>query len=356
MQRLWIGLAWLAFALFDAAKVVGEMRSEGMHHNWTLLFSIEALSWLPWALATAVIIVLARRLRTVRRPVAWGIHAVAALAIDALYSGWATLLIFAFHPFDKLDPSSPATQWMGSFYESLPLTVVFYAGILVLNAVLETRERLEQHKAEVARLNEQLAQATLGALRHQIEPHFLFNALNAVTGLVRDGKGDAAVETLVNLSDLLRRTISGASRQEVELEEELDFAQRYLATEKIRFVERLQLDIDVASDVRRAVVPHFILQPIVENALKHGISKRREGGFVRIAALAQGDHLHINVANDGPAPKADWDAAGSGVGIANVRARLKALYGAASSFELRARADGGAEATIDLPLRVAKAT
>lgn len=356
MQRVWIGLAWLAFALFNAAKVVAEMRSEGMHHNWALLFTVEALSWLPWALATAMIIALARRLRTARRPVAWGIHAVAILTIDALYSACATLLTFALKPFDMLETLSPTAQWVSSFYENFPSTVLFYAGISVLNGVLETRERLERNKAEVAQLKEQLAQATLGALRSQIEPHFLFNSLNAVTGLVREGRGDVAIDMLVNLSDLLRRTISEASRQEVELEEELDYAQQYLATEKLRFAERLQLHIDVSSDVRRAVVPHFILQPIVENALKHGISKRREGGFVRIAASVQGDHLHINVANDGPVPKADWDVPGTGVGIANVRARLKALYASDSSFELRAGANGGAEATIYLPLHVAEAT
>jgi two-component system, LytTR family, sensor kinase len=353
MQRVWIGLAWLAFALFNASKVVGDMRSAGMHHNWALLFTIEVLDWLPWALATAMVVELARRMRSIRRPAAWGVHAVAALAIDALCSGWATLLTFTFRPFDELEKLTPMAQWQSSFYENLPSTLVFYACVLVLNEVFESHERLERRKAEVAELKGQLAQATLGELRRQIEPHFLFNSLNAVTGLVREGKGAVAVDMLVNLSDLLRRAISGDSRQEVKLEEELDFAQRYLATEKIRFADRLRLEIDVADDVRRAAVPHFILQPIVENALKHGISKRREGGLVRIAALAQDDRLRINVSNDGPAPAVDWEVVGTGVGIANVRARLTALYGSGSSFELRARADGGAEATIHLPLRVA---
>src|SRR6185437_2135618 len=139
-----------------------------------------------------------------------------------------------------------------------------------------------------------------------------------------------------------------SNRQEVRLIEELDFVQQYLATQKVRFAERLQLTIDVPVELQDAAIPNLILQPLVENAIKHGIAKRKEGGCVRIAASANQHQLHISVSNDGPSLAPGWETA-KGLGVTNVRARLKALYGDTASFVMKARSLGGVEVAIIVP-------
>lgn len=343
---------WLGIALFDATKTVGVMRSEGMHHNWTVLFAIEALGWLPWALATWFIIWLAQRVRTAPIALVAGAHLATAVCANVLFAGWTTFLVVTFQPFGPEFTERALPNFTSGVTDGLLGTVVFYALILAMNNFFESRERFLKQNTELAQLNEQLAQAQLSALRRQIEPHFLFNALNSIAGLIREGKSNEAITMLVSLSDFLRRTLSESSRQEVQLSEELDFVKQYLATQKVRFAERLQLTIDVPMDLQDAAIPNLILQPLVENAIKHGIAKRKEGGAVRISASSQDDRLHISVSNDGPSLAPGWETA-TGVGVANVRARLRALYGDAASFVMNARSLGGVEVAITMPLRTA---
>lgn len=349
-RQLWIPIAWVAFALADAAKTVASMRVEGMHHYWWFLFAIEALTWLPWAVGSPFIVWLADRLRGVRPAVEWGVHILAAIGMDLAYTAWAGLLVANFQPYaPEFTHWSP--QWPSDPFNNLPETAVLYASVLLGYTLIVSRARIAAHKTDVAQLNEQLAQAHLVALRSQIEPHFLFNALNAVAGLIREGRSDAAVETIVQLSDFLRRTLSEAKRQEVPLSEEIEFARRYLMIQQTRFADRLRLDIEVQEGLHNAAVPNLILQPLVENAVKHGIAKRKEGGAVRVAATAVDDMLDLYVANDGPSLPDDWSERERSIGIANVSRRLRTLYGDASSFAIRNRSGGGVEVAIRIPLR-----
>ena len=354
-EWLWIALVWLAFALFDATKTVGVMKAEGMHHNWPVLFAIEALCWLPWAVATPLIFWVARRVPLLGRPRAeWIVHVVAIICLSFVVSAWTTMLVFEFHPFGAPDPPvGYLPKWINNFYDGLPGNAVLYVCILMVRNFLDWRERIASHKTEMAQLNEQLAHAHLSALRRQIEPHFLFNALNAVSGLIREGRPDAAVDMIAALSDFLRRTLAGSSRQEVRLSDEMEFVQRYLAIQQARFADRLRVDIDVPEELRRASVPNLILQPLVENAVKHGIAKRKDGGTVRISAAKRDDFLLLNISNDGPVLLAGWNKDERGIGISNVRSRLRGLYGEASSFDMRDRIDGGVEVSISIPLRFA---
>jgi two-component system, LytTR family, sensor kinase len=353
MTRLWIFLWWLALALFDATRTVEVMRSEGMQHNWPVLFAIEALEWLPWAVATWFTVALTHRLRSAPRAVAWSSYVVAALCANTAFAAWTTFLVVAFRPFGPDFPQHVFPHFLSGFTDGLLTTLVFFALILATNHFLESRERLAKQNVELAQLNAKLAQAQLSALRRQIEPHFLFNALNSIAGLIRENKSNEAITMLVSLSDFLRRTLSESNRQEVALSEELDFVKQYLATQKVRFAERLQLSVDVPVELQDAAIPDLILQPLVENAIKHGIAKRKEGGSVRIAATSQDKQLRISISNDGPSLAPDWEVASTGVGLANVRARLKALYGDAASFAMNARSLGGVEVAITVPLRSA---
>jgi two-component system, LytTR family, sensor kinase len=347
--HLWIPIAWVAFAIADAAKTVGSMRGEGMHHNWTLLFTIEALSWLPWAVGSLAIVWLAGRLRGMRPAIEWGGHLVAALGIGLASTVWFEQVFQRSHAYA---PDFPhwAPQWPTDFYDNLLTTAVLYVCVLLSYKLIVSRATISAHETEVAQLNEQVASAHLRALRSQIEPHFLFNALNAVAGLIREGRADAAVTMIVQLSDFLRRTLSEANRQEVSLADEIEFARRYLTIQQARFTDRLRIDFDVQEGLQNAAVPNLILQPLVENAVKHGIAKRKEGGAVRVAAFADGDALDLYVANDGPNLPDDWNERERGIGISNVCRRLRSLYGDASTFNIRNRVGGGVEVAIRIPL------
>jgi two-component system, LytTR family, sensor kinase len=329
------------------------MQSMGMHHNWPLVFAVEAMSMLPWVVSTFFIIWLAQRMRSAVSALAWGAHLVTALCANAIFAGWTTFLVVTFRPFGPDFPSQVLPHFLNGFTDDLPTTIVAYALILTMNSFFDSREHLTRQSIELAQLNEQLAQAQLSALRRQIEPHFLFNALNSIAGLIRENKSGEAIAMLVCLSDFLRHTLSESNRQEVPLSEELEFVEQYLAAQKVRFAERLQLSVDVPMELRDAAIPNLILQPLVENAIKHGIAKRMEGGSVRIAAISLDNRLRISVSNDGPSLAPDWEIASTGVGITNVRARLKALYGDAASLALHTLSLGGVEVALTVPLRTA---
>src|SRR6266699_542151 len=206
-----------------------------------------------------------------------------------------------------------------------------------------------RQQTETARLNEQLSKAQLDSLRRQIEPHFLFNTLNAIAGLVRERRNDAAVSMIAGLSDFLRRVVEDSNRQEVPLGEEMEFLQKYLDIQKVRFAERLELNLDIPKELFDAQVPSLILQPMVENAVKHGIAKRVHGGAIRISAFRSNGRLTLSVYNDGPKLSADWDKAGSGIGISNVRTRLQGLYGDGFDINMRNQGPDGVQVSFSVP-------
>jgi sensor histidine kinase YesM len=354
---LWTASIWLALGLFDATQTVFVMRSEGMHHAWTKLFITIVLAWIPWALATPLVLRLGRRFPFVGfgRASAWLIHLVASVMIGLAFTAWRAFLEELLNPYAHSGPRGPFVQiWLDRFYNGLLATIVLYGTILIVNYVLESRERLARQQTETARLNEQLSKAQLSALRQQIEPHFLFNTLNAISGLVREGRNDAAVSMIVGLSDFLRHVLEDSSRQQVRLQEEMEFTQKYLDIQKVRFADRLQITVDVPRELYPAQVPSLILQPMVENAVKHGIAKRAQGGSIRIAATGNNGMLTLSVCNDGPSLSANWDANDSGIGISNVRTRLKSLYGEEFALSLKNQDGGGVEATVSLPFVVAQ--
>ena len=345
-------MLWGGMGLFDATQTVVTMRSQGMHHAWTQLFVTILFSWLPWALATPVVMYLGRRFPPVRlRSVStWLIHLAAALTINLLAGAWRAFMEVAMNPWANPNgPGSFTSLWSQTFNNGLLATIIFYASILAISYVLESRERIAHQQAETARLNEQLSKAQLDALRHQLEPHFLFNALNAVAALVREERNDDAVNIIAGLSDLLRHVLQDSSKQQVPLREELELLDKYLAIQKVRFSDRLHIDAHIPAELLQAQVPSLILQPIVENALKHGIAKRAQGGLVSIAASRLNGHLLLSVYNDGPELSADWKHSVSGVGLSNLVTRLRGLYGSQFEFSLASPDSGGVQASVSLP-------
>jgi len=347
----WIAAIWCAGALFDASQTVLIMHAEGRHHAWLPLFGTELVSWLPWALATPLVIYLARRYPIARcmsvRTLC--VHIVAFALISAVAESWSTVLQMLFNPWNNRRWPTFLDTWTTTLTFQVLTFLIVYALILTVTYLVDARDSMARQITETARLNEELSKAQLAALRRQIEPHFMYNALNSIAGLVRDQRHDAAVSMIVGLSEFLRRSAEDSHRAQVALREEVEYLQRYLDIQKVRFGERLQVSVDIPAELLRAQVPNLLLQPLVENAIKHGISKRVAGGNVRVAGACNNGNLHLSVYNDGPSPPADWEATSTGVGIANLRTRLRILHGRESELQLKRANPGGVEVVVTLP-------
>jgi len=340
---------WAGVALFDATQTIVVMHSEGMHHAWTPLFITTVLSWMPWAAATPAALSLGRRYPplTLRPLRTWAVHLSACVAICFLSAVWNSAFQYWLNPFLE-SPIAYSRLLILKFDNGLLASFILYATILAVGQMLDSRARLAAQQTETARLNERLSREQLNALRRQIEPHFLFNSLNGIAGLIRESRNDDAVGMLAALSDFLRHLLQDSSQQ-VTLAQELEFLQKYLDIEKMRLGNRLRLAIEVPSDLLSARVPSLILQPMVENSIKHGISKRVAGGEIRLSAARQNGCLNVCVYNDGPALQPGWEATTAGIGIANVRSRLEGLYGERFALHIANQSPEGVRVTLSVP-------
>jgi two-component system LytT family sensor kinase len=347
----WIAAFWCAGGLFEASQSIFMLHAEGKHHGELKLFLVEWAAWLPWALATPLIIGLARRYPVIRpraRGVAAHLAALAAVSVTAV--AWSAALQVIFDPWVHRRPPT--------FWDTLGTTLVFqalnclaaYALILTITYLVDSRDKVARQQTEAARLNEALSNAQLAALRRQMEPHFMFNALNSIAGLVRDNRNEAAVGMIVGLSEFLRRATDDSHRAQVTLAEEVEYLQRYVDIQKVRFGERLRVSVDIPSDLLEARTPGLLLQPLVENAIKHGIAKRVAGGTIRVTGVRSEGRLRLGVHDDGPGLPEDWPAKTSGVGLANLRSRLQILYGEAAELLIGPAEDGGVQVLVTLPL------
>jgi LytS/YehU family sensor histidine kinase len=243
-------------------------------------------------------------------------------------------------------------QRLPSVFLSIYLTagVIIYWMILFGGQVIDYHRRLREGELRESRLQSQLAMAQLEALKMQLHPHFLFNTLHAISALV--GKNPEAADRMIaRLSDLLRMSLESAGAQEVLLEQELEFLQGYLDIQKVRFGDRLNVAMDVDPGALHAFVPSMILQPLVENAIKHGIAPRASGGSISISAGRRDGLLKIQIKDDGPGLPSAAGSVNFGVGLSNTSARLEQLYGGAHRFELSNGAEGGLLVELDLPFR-----
>jgi LytS/YehU family sensor histidine kinase len=256
-----------------------------------------------------------------------------------------------FNPWNNRQWPTFLDTWTTSFTFQVLTFLIVYALILTVTYVIDARESMARQMTETARLNEELSKAQLSALRRQLEPHFMYNTLNSIAGLVRDHRNEAAVSMIVGLSEFLRRSSEDSHRSQVALGEEVEYLQRYLDIQKVRFGERLQVSVNIPAELLRAQVPHLLLQPLVENAVKHGIAKRVAGGTVRVSGTCDNGNLCLSVYNDGPSLPTDWEAAQTGVGIGNLRTRLQILHGGESALQLRRADPGGVEVLVTLPFR-----
>ena len=345
---------WGAIAVWDATQTVLVMHSEGMHHNWAQLWASSFLTWLPWVLATPLVFRLGSAFspRHLRPITTWIVHPAACAVIGLTAAAWSSSLESLLDPWAVSSTPHLWSVWLDKYYNGVLSSILLYICILGAQYMLESSQRLAQQQAEAARLSELLSKAQLAALRQQIEPHFLFNTLNAIAGLVRENRNDDAVNMIVGLSEFLRHVVEDSHRQQVALAEEIEFLQKYVDIQKARFADRLQVSVEIPPELMPAQFPALILQPMVENAIKHGIAKRVQGGLVRVTAFRSNGSLNLSVYNDGPGLPGR-DEMRSGIGLSNVRSRLQGLYGDAFHLTMRDCPPTGVEVELSVPYREA---
>jgi two-component sensor histidine kinase len=347
---------WAVLGIIYAGPIYLEVRAEGMDHAASRVFSWGILTWCAWAPLTPVMVWLARRYSLVgstwKRNVL--VHLPAFLIISAAHSAAATFITLTVKPFDNMG-KSPLAFWprflsrmQGAFGSDL----LVYGAVIGVCYAFDYYRKYREREFLATQLEAQLAQAQLDSHRTQLHPHFLFNTLNGIVSLVRDNKNDAAVNMLVGLSDLLRHALEHSTQQEVELREEINFLELYLNIQQMRFSDRLQITIDIDPDTNRALVPSLILQPLAENALRHGIGRSVASGLVGISSHLENGSLKLIVFDNGAGLPENWQLKSSaGIGLANTAARLQQLYGENHRLDVRNRPEGGVEVVIVVPFR-----
>jgi sensor histidine kinase YesM len=354
-------LAWTVVGVFFFTQgFMQKLFSGDPNPSWHYL-----VSWLTgvyiWALLTPVILWAGRRFPLERRN--W-------LRRTALHLSFSV----AFTIF-QLALESVVLSWIGVFPSLMEgvlsafvflMLIGFHSGIfnyfivLGIQAGLRYYRQYQEREREALRLElratelqSQLMRAQLGALKMQLQPHFLFNTLNAIMSLVRQRRGEQAEEMLARLSDLLRCVLEDVEAQEVPLRRELEYLRLYLYIEQARFQDRLKVEISADPAILDAALPQMGLQPIVENAIRHGIGRSSAAGLIRIGASRVNDRLELRVQDDGPGfPVVDSSPDG-GIGLSNTKERLRQLYGAEANLKIENAKQGGAVVTMTLPYHVA---
>ncbi|MBK6458173.1 MAG: histidine kinase [Gemmatimonadetes bacterium] len=312
------------------------------------IVAVQMAMWLPWAAWSQLIIAVGDRVPLERGRVlrAMLVHVPLCLVVVTVHIiivDWAQRT-FGIVPPRKLD--SVLAIGLRSYGD---VNVVVYWAVVGAHVAMRWHEAWRLESVRAARLTSDLAQAQLSALRAQLHPHFLFNALNAVVALVGEDPA-AAKRVTVRLAELLRATLAATERSSLPLREELELTRRYLEIEQVRFGERLTVDWSVDEALLDADVPAFVLQPLVENALVHAVAPRAAGGRVEIVARSVGEGLQLAVCDDGAGPQPRASTRGNGVGLRNLRDRLERLYDGLATLNLATRSGGGAEVTVVLPL------
>ncbi len=354
MRWRWIAAFWLAAAAFEASQSVFKLPYEGKQGGEVRLFITQFMTWLPWALATPLVIGLARRCPVIPKPTVRGlfVHLAALVAITAIAEAWSAGIGVIFNPWSNDPPPMFWSTWRVTVVFQALNCLAAYALIVTITYLLDSRGRVAHQITEAARLNAELSKAQLAALRRQLEPHFMFNTLNSIAGLVRDQRSGEAVNMIVGLSEFLRRASEDSHRPQVTLAEEVEYLQRYVNIQKVRFGDRLRINMEFAADLMDAQVPSLVLQPLVENAIKHGVAKKVAGGIVRVWASRRDGGLCLGVYNDGADLPEDEESKGAGVGLANLRTRLGILHGDEADLRMNRIGDDGIEVVVTLPLRV----
>lgn len=304
-----------------------------------------------WASLAPLILKLREKVPLNRGHWAGGVtfHLLLSFTVMAVYYLGRIQSYYVFWPEDAQGKEFWAQATKG-FYGRNIIDMAYYWGVLAFGYSLEIYQKYKSEELRSAQLEARLIETELKALREQLRPHFLFNTMNTIAVLVREQKNDAAVTLIARLSTLLRMSLDQSRAHEVTLREELDFLERYVEIQKERFSDRLEVNIAVDPEALGARIPNLLLQPIVENAILHGIAPKPTPGRVDVLAHVEGDRLHLEVRDDGVGMPAAQPGK-VGIGLANTRARLEKIYGAHHRLQLSSEPSRGVTVKIEIPCR-----
>ena len=341
---------WTLMGLLDASQ-----RYLSFNHDslwWQHLATRQLTVYYFWAALTPLVFRLGRRFtfeqpRRMRGVVA---HVLVGSVVSIFRILAYTCFMYTLAVFPSWEITGFTDQFVHFIWVYFSLDFLIYCAILGAGLAFDYHRRYRENELQAAELRTQLAQAQLEALRVQIHPHFLFNTLNSIVGLIRNQENQEAIRMTTGLGDLLRHALDHPGKQEVTLREEMEFLERYLNIQQMRFSDRLRVEMNIDRETLDARVPSLILQPIVENAIRHGIAARDAEGIISLSAGRDNGHLRLSVYNDGPTLPAGWRIEDcGGIGLANTRARIERLYGAEGRLEMRNRGERGVEATLTIP-------
>ena len=337
---------WILFGVACAVQVWVSMLAH--NHSLTRLILYEIAVWSAWIVVGKGVAWLVRRYPIV--PLSAGhlvLHLLAAAGVAVLHTAWWVGLELLLIPFDVMNPKAFGPRFLKLLFYQSPLEMMLYAMVVLTVVAYDAWVHVREREVRSAQLETLLAEARLEALELQIRPHFLFNTLNAVSALVHTGARDQALGMIGGLSDLLRYALDRAGTSSAAVADEVAMARRYLEIQQLRAPDRLTFAIEVAPEAQRGAVPVLLLQPLVENAVRHGIEVNQAAGRVTVHVHRDGDRLRIRVWNSGRlgARRAE------GIGLANTAARLEQLYPGRHELTLREE-DSGVVAAIVLPWSV----
>jgi len=349
-RRLLIWAAWTVPAVLFAVLSHARMVAVGQESSIWIRLADHMAAWYIWAAFAPGITWLGRRFRVDRAPRGrnLSVHLLASLAVALIHSGLAVLVSITLF-------GEPVTwaNWLDNYIRwlawSSPWSLVIYWIVLAVSYAWDYYGRARDEQLRASNLESQFAKAQLEALKQQLQPHFLFNTLNSISVLMQKGDVAGSTSMVFGLSDLLRYTLNQNGQQEVPLADEIDFTQRYLAIEQTRFGERLKISYDISPETLGSHVPVFLLQLLVENAIRHGIAKKAGDGHLTIRATRHDDRLRLSVEDDGVGLVTGEREGPEGIGIRNARQRLTFLYGSDFHLELADRKPSGVVASLEIP-------
>ncbi|MFY9554160.1 MAG: histidine kinase [Blastocatellia bacterium] len=358
MQRRWVRAVliigvWTVFACFLTSQMYLAYSRREIPVSWQRIFVVELIYAYVWAGLTPLILRLAARFPIERlnwvRTIA--LHLGASILIGVATRALHDLMLF--YVLADSTGKFSVTRLLMNVYFMTDYGAMIYWLILLISYAFDYQRRYREGEVRATRLEAQLAQAQLQALKMQLHPHFLFNTLHSISALVHKN-ADAADKMIARLGDFLRLTLENSGAHEVSLQQELEFLKCYLEIERIRFEDRLTVQMDIEPQTLDARLPNLILQPIVENAIRHGISPRTAAGRIEIETRRLNGTLQVQVTDNGPGISSNSNSGSivkEGVGLANTQARLRQLYGDQHRLDLSNAATGGLTVILEIPFR-----
>lgn len=348
-RSLWLSLGIILLGFLFSGLLYLIYAYTGSPLTWGQAFNVGLTQWYTWYVLGFVLFKLIRRFPIERQRWLRGVLAYVGLGMGVVYLKLGLDVVLILVLYSGKSPTN--TLDMSLVVMMLYFNFLTYGAVIGIGHAFNFYRQFRERELKASQLKTQLAQAQLQALKTQLHPHFLFNTLHTIAMLnLKDPK--AANRMIARLSDLLRLTLDNVGVQEVSLRQELEFLERYLEIEQIRFQDRLAVHKDIDPETLDAAVPNLILQPLVENAIRHGIAKRETEGRIELFAKRENGSLLLKVCDNGPGMSKDLQSnLERGIGIKNTRARLEQLYGAAHRMELVNANGGGLEVSITIPLR-----